>query len=182
MRLRGTVLTLIGPDKLSDMTDTITAGIAPDTEKFEEITSSILENMSANMESIMGSITAGISDEAKLQEKMAEIMMSPDIPEEDKAEMQAVFAGAEHDSEQSDMQAKFLSLPDSILNVFFDGITVNGVTIPTADQVAMMKLFGSLDMEDEAAMQEAMADIPESVSNAMYTDLQFTLDTVLLKP
>ena len=31
----GTVLTLIGPDKLSDMTDTITSGIAPDTEKFE---------------------------------------------------------------------------------------------------------------------------------------------------
>ena len=28
----GTVLTLIGPDKLSEMTDTITAGITPNTE------------------------------------------------------------------------------------------------------------------------------------------------------
>lgn len=45
----GTILTLIGPDKLSDMTDTITAGIAPDTKKFEQISKSIAENISANM-------------------------------------------------------------------------------------------------------------------------------------
>ncbi len=44
----GTVLTLIGPDKLSEITDTITAGIAPDTEKLEEIVQRITENMAVN--------------------------------------------------------------------------------------------------------------------------------------
>ena len=33
----GTVLTLVGPDMLSDMTDTITGGVKPDTEKLAVI-------------------------------------------------------------------------------------------------------------------------------------------------
>ena len=48
----GTVLTLIGPDKLSDMTDTITAGITPNTEALTELTEAVSENASANMQEV----------------------------------------------------------------------------------------------------------------------------------
>ena len=43
-----TVLTLIGPDKLSEMTDCITEGVSPDTEKLEEITETVSQNISGN--------------------------------------------------------------------------------------------------------------------------------------
>lgn len=164
----GTILTLMGPDKLSDMTDTITAGIVPDTEKFEEITSVISENMSANMETIMGSITAGVSDEKTMQEKMTKIMMSSDISEEDKFAMQNVFASMEQGGDQ---QSQLLSLPESVLNVLFEDITVNEVTISSDDQVAFMKLFGGLDTENKTEIQNALEDIPETISSAMYTDI-----------
>ena len=56
----GTVLTLIGPDKLSEMTDTITAGITPDTEALKALTSTISENTENNMEEVSAAITANL--------------------------------------------------------------------------------------------------------------------------
>ena len=174
----GTVLTLIGPDKLSDMTDTITSGIAPDTEKFEEIITSVSDNVSVNMETVMSEITTVFSDEALLQEKMTEIMMSPDIADDDKLAMQNVFVGMDSNAEQSDMQTQLLSLPDSILNIIFADIEINGTIIPYADQISMMNLFGNIDAEDETAIQNAMENIPESVKSALYTDL--TIDNTVI--
>ena len=34
-----------------------------------------------------------------------------------------------------------------------------------------MKLVGNLDQDDTEAVQESFDDLPESVSNAMYTDI-----------
>ncbi len=174
----GTVLTLIGPDKLSDMTDTITSGIAPDTEKFKEIMISVSDNFSINMETVMAEITATVSDGTAMQEKMTEIMMSPDISDEDKLEMQNVFAGMDPNAEQSDMQAQLLSLPDSVLNILFADITVNNSVIPTADQLTLLNLFSTLESEDGAAVQNAMTDIPDTVKTALYTDITID-DTVI---
>lgn len=169
----GTVLTLMGPDKLSDMTDTITAGIAPDTEKFALIMEDISENISINMETVMDNITTNIRDEAKMAETMSSIMMSPDVPDADKAALQNVLMAIEADADQGQMQAQLLSLPESILNILFSDVTVNGVMIPTTDQVAALELLGSLNTEDEAAMQAVMKKLPESVSHALYTDITF---------
>ncbi len=60
----GTVLMLAGPDRLSDMTDTITEGISPDTQKLQEIIEAVSNNISQNMENLMEDITASLSDEA----------------------------------------------------------------------------------------------------------------------
>ena len=57
----GTILTLIGPDKLSDMTDTITEGIAPDQDKLAGIVQDISTNMSDNMQTVIGQITANMT-------------------------------------------------------------------------------------------------------------------------
>ena len=43
----GTVLTLFGPNMLSDITDAIQDGIAPDTDKLEQIVTTVTDNMRA---------------------------------------------------------------------------------------------------------------------------------------
>lgn len=45
----GTVLTLAGPNKLSDITDCVTDGITPDTQKLEEILTATSENIAQGM-------------------------------------------------------------------------------------------------------------------------------------
>ena len=170
----GTVLTLLGPDKLSDMTDTITEGIAPDTEKFEELITSISDNVSVNMENVMAGITANISDEAKMEENITTIMNSPDISDDEKMGFQEIVSN----TDQSEIQAQLLSQPESILNILFEDITINGATISTTDQISTLKLFNSINTEDEAEMQLAMTKLPQSVNTALYTDI--TVDDVTI--
>ena len=56
----GTVLTLAGPDQLSDMTDTITAGIAPDQAMLETVTDTVSQTLTDNLEAVTQAISAGL--------------------------------------------------------------------------------------------------------------------------
>lgn len=173
----GTVLTLVGPDKLSDMTDTITAGIAPKTEQLAEITETVSNNISANMEITVNSIAANIGDKAKLSENAEKVMMSPNISHEDKTAFQQTFATMNAVSPEEG-QGLLLSLPDSVTKVLFSDITVNGSVITGAEQVKALKILGSINENDKAAMQAAIGVLPQTVKNTLYTDVTVG-DTVI---
>ena len=167
----GTILTLLGPDKLSDMTNTITEGLVPDTVKLEEVTTAISENMADNLELVMGSITEGFSDEARMQEKTMQIMASADIPEADKLAFQQILINMGAAEDQSAAMVQMFSLPESILCILFSDIEVNDVVIPTADQLQLMQLFSASGEGTQEEMLAAMQQLPESVEAALYTEL-----------
>lgn len=197
----GTVLTLMGPDKLSDMTDCITEGIKPDTDAFEEIgkmignntsenmedvmtqvsenisanmetvVTGITENVSVNMETVMNSITGNFSDEEKMGQKAAKIMAFSEISAEDKQALQGILMGMEEGSVQGEIQAQILSLPSDILKILFDETEVNGITLTAADQIKTLEIIGGLSGDDESAVQGMMKDLPESVKKALYTQI-----------
>ncbi len=48
----GTVLTLLGPSMLSDITDAVQDGIAPDTDKLEQVVEVVMGNIEANAEAM----------------------------------------------------------------------------------------------------------------------------------
>lgn len=162
----GTVLTLIGPDKLSDMTDTITAGIAPKTELLSEITETVSANISANMEMTVNSITQNIGDTEKLNRNSEAVMASPDISDADKAAL-AETLEAMSTASPEESQLMLLSLPDSVTEVLLSDITVNGFVISGAEQIYTLKLLGSVDEGDKSAMES----LPDSVKRTLYTDV-----------
>ena len=166
----GTVLTLIGPDKLSDMTDTVTAGIAPNTELLGEITEAVSANISANMEITVNNITQNIGDTEKLDRNSEAVMASPDISDGDKAALadtlKSIITASPEES-----QLMLLSLPDSVTEVLFSDITVNGSVISGAEQVYTLKLLGSVDEGDKSAMQAVMGSLPDAVKRTLYTDV-----------
>lgn len=196
----GTVLTLIGPDKLSDMTDCITDGIKPDTDTFEEISETVGENVSsnmekfmadimgnvsvnmesimpdvtdnvsANMETVMAGITMGFGDETIMNQKMTEIMMSPDISDAEKQAFQEMMMGMGNGAEPAGMQGRFLALPANILEILLTETEINGVTLSTEDQIKMLEVFSGLSDGNE--MAEAMEKLPESVKEALYTEIE----------
>lgn len=174
----GTILTLLGPDKLSDMTNTITEGLVPDTVKLEEVTTAISENMADNLELVMGTITEGFSNEARIQEKTMQIMASADIPEADKLAFQQILMNMGAAEDQSAAMAQMFSLPESILNILFSDIEVNNAVIPTADQLQLMQLFSASGEGTQEEMLAVMQQLPESVETALYTDL--TIDNTLI--
>ena len=57
----GTICTLAGPDQLSNMTDTITEGIAPDTDKLQEITEAMSAQISDNMQTVTAAVMQNLA-------------------------------------------------------------------------------------------------------------------------
>ena len=84
----GTVLTLAGPDKLSDMTDTITAGISPDQAMLETVTDTVSQTLTDNLEAVTQAISAGLGDQAQLTQKAGAILASPDFTPAEKQAFQ----------------------------------------------------------------------------------------------
>ena len=81
----GTVCTLIGPDKLSDMTDEITAGIAPDTEKLQEIARAVASNAQNGPMNMKDIEIDGTTISVKDQMDMLELMSKMDKNDGEKA-------------------------------------------------------------------------------------------------
>lgn len=151
------------------MTDTITKGIAPNTEKLETITTTISDSISSNMETLMQEITAPLSDETILQQKTAAILEDSNCSAADKQAFQDFLNAA---SDPDSMQEQLLTLPNSVQSILFSDIEDHGVTISAEDQIQTLQLLGTLHEEDAEALQQALGQLPESVTTALYTDLQ----------
>ena len=165
----GVILTLAGPDQLSNMTDTITKGIAPNTEKLETITTALSDSISSNMETLMQEITAPLSDETIMQQKTTAILEDSNCSAADKQAFQDFLNAA---SDPDSMQEQLLTLPNSVQSILFSDIEDHGVTISVEDQIQALQLLGTLQEEDAEALQQTLGQLPESVTTALYTDLQ----------
>mgnify|MGYP004469300025 FL=1 len=156
----GTVLSLAGPDKLSDMTDAITSGLAPDTEMLTEIMGSVSENISGNMQTVVSDIAANMGSDAP----QAITVNGSEISVDD--QMQTMSALSDADNTDSDAMMNAVSgLPESVRNALYTDITVEGNTISAEDQLEMMNIFTDIDTDDTSAALSAIDSLPASVYN-----------------
>ncbi len=141
------ILSLIAPNKLSDLADEIGIGLAPRVDNFEKINTAV----------------AGNFDEETLKAKMNEIISSPDISEEDKMAFQAVMQRM-RDVKEEEKGTLLFSLPDSILKILLKEITVDGVKISVDNQIEMIHLLKEIGNETSTANALAILDkLPEPI-------------------
>ena len=156
----GTVLSLAGPDKLSDMTDTITSGLAPDTEMLTEIMGSVSENISVNMQTVVSDIAANMGSDAP----QAITVNGSEISVDDQMQTMSALSDAGNNDSDAMMNA-VSSLPESVRNALYTDITVEGNTISAEDQLEMMNIFTDIDTDDTNAALSAIDSLPASVYN-----------------
>ena len=154
----GTVLTLIGPDKLSDMTDTITAGITPNTEAFTELTEAVSENASANMQEVSTAIAANLQSSTP----KAITVNGSEISLADQRQTLSLLSGLD-DPDAATMQKTMAKLPEAVTNALYSDVTIDGQTISAADQRAAMEIMSGIDPEESEDALEAMDKLPDSV-------------------
>ena len=154
----GTVLTLIGPDKLSDMTDTITAGITPNTEALTELTEAVSENASANMQEVSTAIAANLQSSTP----KAITVNGSEISLADQRQTLSLLSGLD-DPDAATMQKTMAKLPDAVTDALYSDVTVDGQTISAADQRAAMDIMSGIDPEESEDALEAMDKLPDSV-------------------
>lgn len=154
----GTVLTLIGPDKLSEMTDTITAGITPNTEALTELTEAVSENASANMQEVSTAIAANLQSSTP----KAITVNGSEISLADQRQTLSLLAGVD-DPDAATMQETMAQLPDAVTAALYSDVTIDGQTISAADQRATMEIMSGIDPEESEDALEAMDKLPDSV-------------------
>lgn len=146
----GTILTLAGPDRLSEMTNTITAGISPDTEKLQEIVQVIAENMSAAGN---GQYEDIIIDEVT-------------ITAEDQIETMSLFSGFDAENTEEAMNV-IEKLPESVYSLIKPSIDMDKIF-----QVALMLLcFYGASFLLSTAQSWIMASTTQRVSKGMRGDI-----------
>lgn len=154
----GTVLTLIGPDKLSEMTDTITAGITPNTEALTELTEAVSENASANMQEVSTAIAANLQSSTP----KAITVNGSEISLADQRQTLSLLAGVD-DPDAATMQETMAQLPEAVTDALYSDVTIDGQTISAADQRAAMEIMSGIDPEESEDALEAMDKLPDSV-------------------
>lgn len=150
----GTVLSLAGPDKLSDMTDTITSGLSPDTEKLAEITETVTENISANTQTVIGEIAANMNSDPP----QTITVNGSEITADDQIQTMTALSNADK-NDPNIMNV----LPESVRMALYTDMTVDGVLISAEDQLDMMRIFADMDTEDTNAALKAIDSLPDSV-------------------
>lgn len=154
----GTVLTLIGPDKLSEMTDTITAGITPNTEALTALTEAASENASANMQEVSTAIAANLQSSTP----KAITVNGSEISLADQRQTLSLLSGLD-DPDAAALQETTAKLPDAVTAALYSDVTIDGQTISAADQRAAMEIMSGIDPEESEDALEAMDKLPDSV-------------------
>lgn len=138
------ILSLISPDKLSDLTDTITEGITPNKEKLETLSIKIQESFN--------------EDNVKLT--IPKIMSSQNISEEDKQKFNEIISNINDNKQKDKMNNIILSIPSSIMNELLTDIEIDDIKITKEEQIKTITLMSK--MNEENAL-EIMNQLPKSV-------------------
>ncbi len=154
----GSALTIAGPDKLSEITDTISEGLVPDEEKLEEISVAVGDNTSANMELIVAELTENM---ASVIPEDITINNSTITYEEQIVTMQALSEAATETGEGS--YEIIDELPESVQAAIYTDIVIDDVTITAEDQKEMIGILSDVDENDSEAALNAIDLLPESV-------------------
>jgi ABC-type multidrug transport system fused ATPase/permease subunit len=173
----GSALTLAGPSRLSDITDTITDGMKPDTDALEEIAEESAIQVQDNAASLADAISADVQTNlTAMAEQAAEnlqgldaasfrsLLTSGTLTEEESAALAQLLQDAADNPDA--LGEDFMALPDSLQDELLPGITVNDAAIDGSDQ---MDLLAAL--ENGNAGTPDLSALPESVQEGLYAGI-----------
>lgn len=146
------ILTLILPNKMSNLTDVITEGIKPETYKMEEI----IKEMSSNIN----------------KEKIQQIIMSDELTTEEKANFEKIVAMF---LEKKDITQEVKNLPNKVFYILLEPIEINKITISVDEQIFLIK---NNDIEQST---EVLNNLPDSIIKILTPEIDIDAVTNLSK-
>lgn len=150
------ILSLIAPNKLSDLTDEITKGITINTSNMKELEEDLTKNIS-DIGNILG---------INLDEKMIYRVNSSGISSEDKIKFNDTLKSIS--SNQELILKYFSELPDSVLDIIIGDSTYNDIYISKEDKIATIRAFSDIDVDNKKF--NGISSFPESMKKALFPD------------
>lgn len=150
------ILSLIAPNKLSDLTDEITKGITINTSNMKELEEDLTKNIS-DIGNILG---------INLDEKMIYRVNSSGISSEDKIKFNDTLKSIS--SNQELILKYFSELPDSVLDIIIGDSTYNDIYISKEDKIATIRAFSDIDVDNKKF--NGISNFPDSMKKALFPD------------
>ena len=165
LAILGSILSILAPNRLSDLTDEISAGLVINQDNMKSLNKKASENLS---EDKLKEILPELLNPNISQSSIRSIMSDSSISDEDKANFQSVLSKMEED--QTEAFKSLASLPDSILEKIFTDTKYEGKTITTKDKLSLIKMG-----EDTKNI-----NLSENLQNIFFTEI--TIDGVKISP
>ena len=150
------ILSLIAPNKLSDLTDEITKGITINTSNMKELEEDLTKNIS-DIGNILG---------INLDEKMIYRVNSSGISSEDKIKFNDTLKSIS--SNQELILKYFSELPDSVLDIIIGDSTYNDIYISKEDKITTIMAFSDIDVDNKNF--NGISSFPDSMKKALFPD------------
>jgi len=150
----GSILSIVAPNKLSKLTDTISSGLVVNQEKFEIIANSINESLtSIDVNSVISSY------------KLNDL---------EKQEFLSVMTGSDGKSNE-EFISELMRLSENTLGIILPNIKIDNIEINTLDQLELLDVLSSIDDKASASViYKKIDECPESIREAIkpFMDLE----------
>lgn len=150
LALLSAVISILAPDKLSNLTDTISGGLVINKANLEVLTNEIKSNMSNETMALkMGSL---FSENSTIS-----------INESDRIFLLNLLKNKDN------MDLKNIEIPESLIPVFFSDINVNGNIVSGNSCYKFIKAFMSLDENnsDVTELYKKIDEMPQDIKNVL---------------
>ncbi len=163
------IITIFSPDKLSELTDEISNGLVPNKENLEYIVTNSTQNLTEEkIKEILPEILQMNFDE----QTIVEIMMNPDISNEDKSAFNTMLETSKNEAKSQEKMIEQLSnLPKSILEIILPDTKFEETLVTTQDKIDLINSLNNIsDVET--------IDLPDSIIQILFEDIVVD-DTVI---
>ena len=136
LAILGSILSILAPNRLSALTDEISAGLVINQNNIEILTKKATENLSEDKlkETLPEILSPNLSEE-----NIASIMRDETISSKDKETFQNILQNLEN-SDSKDSLKKLAELPNSILEKIFTETNYKGKTITAKDKINLINM------------------------------------------
>ena len=165
LAILGSILSILAPNRLSVLTDEISAGLVVNQDNMEALNKKASENLS---EEKLKELLPEILNPNLSENNIRSIMSDKDISSEDKAKFQKVLTKFETDQTEAFNELK--TLPNSILEKIFTQTKYNGKTITTEDKLNLIKM----------SEETKNINLSKNLQNIFFTEI--TIDGVKISP
>ena len=143
----GSILSLVSPNKLRDLTDKISTGLVIKKDNLETINKKITNNMDFSNK-INTILTSNVSDSDKL--KFQNILSNLDI------------------NDKTKLISSINKIPTSIKKLIFTDFKVDDVTINYKDQIKYLNIMSNIEnMEDVTSIYSSIEKLPKNIYNVV---------------
>ena len=151
------VFSIIGPDKLSDLTDELSKGLVLNRDNLTEITNDISSSFTKE----------------HMQLVIPKIMNDQNISLDDKQKLMGTMQNMNANS-QEEMVKMLVSMPHSIQSYLLSDSNIKGVKITTSEKIKFLDKMKGVTKDSSAKdIYKAIDHLPKSISNLIKPKINF---------